>query len=124
MKSKWLKWLVLVAASVLAVFFTFAVIFLGAHFIEGLTNDTKVIVNWTWILELLGLLTAAMIIIAVIISWFKLRLGALLLTIFSILHIIIAFEPEIAWMQIFILPLGPLLFLRSISEKKGQPDSK
>ena len=108
---KILKWIALISGSVLCIFFTGLVLFGGAYFIDGLTNETPLQINQELVLEFLGLLTAILIIVSVVISWFKSKLGGLLITVFVIVHIIAVNEPEILWMPISIIPVGLILLL-------------
>ncbi len=111
MKLKIILWSALVTGSVLGVFIAGAAIFAGAYFLDGVTNETQRVIDMELIEEALGLLAAFLIVVAVVIAWFNHRLGGILIFAFSILHILFGYEPEIAWLQIAILPVGPLLLL-------------
>lgn len=111
MKLKIILWSALATGSVLGVFIAGAAIFAGAYFLDGVTNETQRVIDMELIEEALGLLAAFLIVVAVVIAWFNHRLGGILIFAFSILHILFGYEPEIAWLQIAILPVGPLLLL-------------
>lgn len=119
MKNRILHWFTLIAGTILSVFFTFALLFAGASFIGGLTDGSGVAIDMEWLFELLGLLTIIMIILSMILAWFKSRSGGLLLSIFAVLHILLAYNTEIAWMQISILFIGPLLIFSSSRKEKA-----
>ena len=107
MKLKVIRWTALLVETGLSFFILSGVIFAGAYYIEGLRNGVESVKEPD--ADFFSLLTAILIIVSVIIAWFKIRLGGFLLTIFSLASIIFFYETEVAWMQIAILPIGPLL---------------
>ncbi len=120
---KILRLIALLSGSVLSFFFAGTVIFGGAFFIEELTIDNPLQLDKDLVLEFFGLLSAILIILSVVIAWFKSKLGGLLITVSAMLHIISVSEPEILWMQISIIPVGIILLVspsnsRSISKKE------
>ena len=121
MRSAIIRWIALLAGSGLSVAFVGAGIFVGGSFMSGVVGDapgpTPGMVDFEWIWQLIGILTMFLIPLSVLLAWFRIRTGAYLLTLFAAIHIIAYFEPEIAWMQIAILPVGPLL-IYYVSYKK------
>jgi hypothetical protein len=123
MKPGIIRWIALIAGSGLSIAFVFAAIFVAGSFIGGVTGDAPGAtpgiekVDSKWITELICVLTMFLIPLSVVLAWFRIRTGAYLLTLFAAIHIIACFEPEIAWMQIAILPIGPLL-MYYVSYKK------
>jgi len=121
MKPGIIRWIALIAGSGLSVAFVGAGIFVGGSFMSGIVGDapgaTPGMVDFEWIMELICVLTMFLIPLSVLLAWFRIRTGAYLLTLFAAIHIIACFAPEIAWMQIAILPVGPLL-IYYVSYKK------
>ena len=109
--------LILIVASVLCIFVVGVVIFTGAYFIESVSDRNLKPLSET-LEEFFVLLSLILFVFAVIFAWFKRLAGSLLLTVFAIPQIILGYEPEIAWLQITILFIGPLLYLCAISDKK------
>jgi len=121
MKPSIIRWIALIAGSGLSIPIVFTAIFVAGSFLSGIVGDapgaTPGMVDGEWIMQLVGILTMFLIPLSVFLAWFRIRTGANLLTFFAAIHIILMFEPEIAWMQIAILPVGPLL-LYYVSYKK------
>ena len=108
MKYKIFSELVLIAASILRIFVIGVIVFAGGSFIEGIGKSGMRSIN---VVDFLSLLSLLLFIISVIIAWFKRFIGSLLMTFFAIAHILLDYEHEIAWLQISILFIGPLLFI-------------
>ena len=108
MKITIIRWIGLIAGSILSVFIAGAILFAGAYFIEGISDGIQGPIIET-IVEFLGLLSAVLIIVAVVIAWFNSRLGGFLITILAMIQIIAFYEPEISWMQISMLLVGLIL---------------
>jgi cell division protein FtsW (lipid II flippase) len=104
-----IRWIALLFGTVLVVFIAGGVIFGGAYYIEGLRNGVESIKEPD--ADFYSLLISILIIISVIIAWFKKRLGAFLITVFAVASIILFYEPEVIWLQIAILPVGPILLI-------------
>ena len=123
MKPANIRWIALIAGSGLSIPIVFTAIFVAGSFLSGIVGDAPGAspgiekVDLAWIGELIGILTMFLIPLSVLLAWFRIRTGAYLLTFFAAIHIILMYEPEIAWMQIAILPVGPLL-LYYVSYKK------
>jgi len=113
MKPGIIRWIALLLGTGLSIPFIGAGIFVGGSFMSGVVGDapgaTPGMVDFEWIMDLIGIITMFLIPLSVLLAWFRIRTGAYLLTLFAAIHIIACFEPEIAWMQIAILPIGPLL---------------
>ena len=121
MKPAIIRWIALLAGTGLSIPFIGAALFAGGSFMSGIVGDspgaTPGMVDGEWIMDLVGILTMFLIPLSVLLAWFRIRTGAYLLILFAAIHIILFFEPEIAWLQIAILPVGPLL-LYYVSYKK------
>jgi len=119
MKPAIIRWIALLAGSGLSIVFIGAGIFVGGSFMSGVAGDsaTSGTIDGEWIMDLIGILCMFLIPLSVLLAWFRIRTGAYLLTFFAALHIILSFAPEIAWMQVAILPVGPLL-IYYVSYKK------
>jgi hypothetical protein len=106
MKLKIIRWIGLIAGSVISVFIAGAVLFAGAYFIEGISDG----ITLERVVEFLGLLSAVLIIVGVVIAWFNTRLGGLMITALAIIQIIAGgYEPEVSWMTFSILFIGLIL---------------
>ena len=122
MKFKVFSELVLLAASILCVFIIGVILFAGGSFIEGVSDGHIRDIKET-LIEFFMLLSLLLFVLSVVVAWVKRLTGSILMTVFSIIQILLIYEPEIAWMQISILFTGPLLFLfvrldrRSVREK-------
>jgi len=101
MKPDIIRWIALLAGSGLSIAFIGAGIFAGGSFMSGVVGDgaTSGTIDGEWIVELIGILTMFLIPLSVLLAWFRIRTGAFLLTLFAAVHIILAFTPEIAWLQ-------------------------
>lgn len=118
-----IRWIALIAGSGLGIAFVFTAIFFAGSFIGGITGDAPGATpgiekaDSGWFNELICVLTMFLIALSVLLAWFRIRTGAYLITLFAAIHIIACFEPAIVWMQIAILPIGPIL-LYYVSYKK------
>jgi hypothetical protein len=108
MKLKIIRWIGLIAGSVISVFIAGAILFAGAYFIGGISDGIQGPIIET-VVEFLGLLSAILIIVGVVIAWFNTRLGGLLITAMAMIQIIASREPEVIWMQISMLFVGLIL---------------
>ena len=117
MELKIIRWAALLIGSGLSVPFVGMGIFAAGSFMSGIVGDSALatdgplVIDLEWIMELIGILTAFLIPMAVVLAWFRNKTGGYLITVFAILHIMVSYEPEVAWMQIAVLPVGPLLLL-------------
>ena len=123
-----IRWIALLTGSGLSIAFVGAGIFVGGSFMSGIVGDapgaTPGMVDGEWIMQLVGILTMFLIPLSVLLAWFRIRTGAYLLTFFAAIHIILMYEPEIAWMQIAILPVGPLLLYYVSCKKRFEAKKK
>ena len=128
MKPATIRWIALLLGTGLSIPFIGAGIFVGGSFMSGVVGDTPGatpgMVDFEWIMDLIGILTMFLIPMSVLLAWFRIRTGAYLLTFFAAIHIILMYEPEIAWMQIAILPVGPLLMYYVSYNKRYQEKNK
>ena len=113
MKPAIIRWIALLIGTGLSIPFIGAAIFVGGSFLSGVTGDargaTSGVVDFEWFMDLFGIITMFLIPLSVLLAWFRIRTGAFLLTFFAAIHVILFFSPEMAWLQIAILPVGPLL---------------
>jgi len=118
-----IRWIALLAGTGLSVAFVLAGLFVAGSFLGGITGDAPGAtpgiekVDSEFIRDLVCVLTMFLIPLSSVLAWFRIRTGAFLLTLFAFVHIIVCFEPEMLWMQIAILPVGPLM-LFYVSYKK------
>jgi hypothetical protein len=114
-----IRWIALLAGSELSIVFIGAGIFTGGSFMSGVVGDsaTPGTIDGEWIMDLVGILMMFLIPLSVLLAWFRIRTGAFLLTLFAFIHIIVGYTPEFLWLQLAILPVGPLL-LYYVSYKK------
>ena len=120
MKLKSIRWIALLAGSILGVIFIGLGVFAAGSFISGITGDAPGAtpgiekVDLEWIREFIWILTMFLIPLSVLLAWFRNKTGGYLITIFAVLHIVSVYEANIGlyhWAQILILPVGPLLLL-------------
>lgn len=117
MKPTFIRWIALIAGSGLSIPIFLAALFVFGSFMSGITGDAPFAdpgiekVDLEFIGEIAWILTMFLIPLSVLLAWFRTKTGAYLLTVFAAIQIILFYEPEIAWMQIAILPIGPLLLV-------------
>ena len=108
MKLKIIRWIGLIAGSVLSIFIAGAIIFVGANFIGGISDGIQEPIIGI-VVDFIDLLTAFLLIVGVVIAWFNTKVGSILITSMAMVHVIAFYETEVAWLQISILFVGLIL---------------
>ena len=127
---KVIRWIALILGSGLSIPMIFAALFVFGSFMSGIIGDAPGAtpgvekVDLEFIRNIIVILTMFLIPLSVLLAWFRVRTGAYLLTLFAFIHIILFYEPEMAWLQIAILPVGPLLLYYLYYKRKYEAQSK
>jgi hypothetical protein len=109
---------ILLIGSFWCVFIGGAVYFVGAYFIQGLTNDTPTQFNNDFFTELIFLLVGLLLIISMIISWFKTKLGGYLITSLAIFGTVFYLDGFI-WIPAPMIFIGMLLLVDFYNKSKA-----
>jgi hypothetical protein len=114
MTLKILGWIALIIGTGVNIFNLFAIIFVGAHYIEELTNGDEKLIGFS-LVENLNFLCLVFSVAAIVIAWFNRKRGGFLVTIFAVL-LIISSDPtvkEMIW-QPFVLFIVGLILLYEV----------
>ena len=117
MKFKIIRWIALIAGTVISVFIADAILFSFGYFYEGIRNGIQGPIIET-VMGFLELLIPLLMIIGVIIAWNNTKKGGLMITVFAFLDLIVFFEPEICWMQFSMLFIGIVLLFYVYKNRK------
>lgn len=115
MKLKLVRWIGLGIGTLSIIPAIGVVIFGGAYFLNGVSNDSGLKLEHIWDIDTISLLGLILYVVSVVIAWFKLKLGGILVTICALPQIFhIEFyrnppEPQLLIGQLSMLLVGPLL---------------
>ena len=119
MMLKIIRWIVLIVGTGINILNLVAIIFVGAHYIEELTDGDGDLIGFT-LIENVNFLCLVFGVAAIVIAWFNSKIGGFLITIFALLAIISS-DPtvkEMAWQPYVLLVVGLILFYEAYYSKR------
>ncbi len=117
MKRNIFSLLILIVASILSIFVIGVILFGGGSLIGGI-NDGSLNPIDEIIKDFFPLLVLILYVVSVVIAWFKQNVGSILITIFALAQFALINEAELLWLQLSLLPVGPLLFFFGSHKKR------